>query len=80
MIGLQDLEEKSSADVDGVLEQVRVCEGVLAEEKKQHASTKEAMARLNQELDLVREDLIQERTKHREYIDVRNRSVCPHLL
>lgn len=68
---MQDLEEKSGVDMDGALEQVRVCEGVLAEEKKQHANTKEELARLNQEFEMVREDLVKERIKHREDVEVR---------
>ena len=56
--------------MDGALEQVRVCEGVLTEEKRQHAGTREELVQLNQELDIVREDLVRERTKHREDVDV----------
>lgn len=56
--------------MDAALEQVRVCEGVLAEEKQQHASTREEAARLSQELDMAREDLVRERTRHREDVDV----------
>ena len=59
-----------SVDVDGVLEQVRVCEGVLAEEKKQHVGTREEAMRASQELEMVREDLAKERTKHREDVEV----------
>ncbi len=67
---LQVLEEKAGADVESVLEQARLCEAVLGEEKKQHAGTRNEVARLNQELDMSREDLIKERTKHREDVDV----------
>ena len=56
--------------MDGVLEQVKVCEGVLAEEKQQHANTKQELARLGQELEMAREDLVRERTKHREDVEV----------
>ena len=52
--------------MDGVLEQVRVCEGVLAEEKRLHATTKEEVRRVSQELEIISEDLIKEKTKHRD--------------
>ena len=67
----QELEERSAADMDGVLEQVRVCEAVLTEEKRQHAKTKEEMARVGQELEIISEDLVREKTKHREDKEVR---------
>ena len=56
--------------MDGALEQIRVCEGVLVEEKQQHASSREEAVRLGQELDMVREDLVRERSRHREDLDV----------
>lgn len=68
---VQDLEEKSGVDLDGALEQVSVCEGVLAAEKQQHANTRQELAGVNQELEMAREDLVRERTKHREDVEVR---------
>lgn len=56
-----------------MLEQVRVCEGVLAEERKQHASAREDLTRLNQELEMIREDLFKEKTAHREDTSVSNK-------
>lgn len=56
--------------MDSMLEQVRVCEGVLAEEKQQHANTRQEVARLGQELEMAREDLVKERTRHREDVEV----------
>ena len=66
----QDLEEKSSIDMDGAMEQIKVCEGVLSEEKKQHTATRDELDRLNHELEMVREDLGKERTRHREDVEV----------
>ena len=65
--------------MDGVLEQVRVCEGVLAEEKRQHTKTKEEMGRLSQELEIVSEDLVKERTKHREDKEVGGNPQTPQF-
>lgn len=56
--------------MDGAMEQVRVCEGVLSVEKKQHTSTRDELDRLNHELEMVREDLGKERTRHREDVEV----------
>lgn len=56
--------------MDGMLEQVRVCEGVLAEEKQQHANTRQEVAKLGQELEMAGEDLVKERTRHREDVEV----------
>jgi hypothetical protein len=72
----QDFEEKSGQDMDSVLEQVRVCEGVLAEEKQQHSDTKLELSRMGQELEMTREDLARERTKRREEMQVGDASVC----
>lgn len=56
--------------MEGVLEELKVCEGVLTEERQRHASTRNDLSRLTQELEMVREDLVQERTTHREAIMV----------
>ncbi len=69
--GLQDLEERSGAELESVSEQVRVCEGVLEGERRQRLAVQEDMTRLTQEMQLLREDLDKERISHRENVQVR---------
>ena len=52
------------------MEQVRVCEGVLEEERRHRRAVQEEAARLTQELQLLREDLDRERSCHRENVQV----------
>ena len=53
-----------------MVEQVRVCEGVLDVERRQRVSAHEDLTRLGQELQLLREDLVRERNMHRGNMQV----------
>ncbi len=49
-------------EVGRLVEQVRVCEGVLAEERRGHTHTRSEATRLSQELEDLRESLLREKT------------------
>ena len=57
-------------ELESALEQVRVCEGVLEGERQQRLGAQEDVARLTQEMQLLREDLDRERSCHRENVQV----------
>lgn len=64
------MEDRYHGEVDGLSEQLRVCESVLEEEKRQHLATKQEVARLNQELEVSRDDWHQEKVTMLEQIKV----------
>lgn len=68
---MQDLEERSGAELESAAEQVRVCEGVLEGERRQRLAVQEDLTRMTQEMQLLREDLDKERNSHRENVQVR---------
>ena len=67
---VQELEERNVAEVESVVEQVRLCEGLLEGERLQKVSAHEDLTRQGQELQLLREDLVRERDTHRENMQV----------
>ena len=64
------MEDRYHGEVDSLSEQLRVCESVLEEEKRQHTTTKQEVARLNQELEVSRDDWHQEKATMLEQIKV----------
>ena len=64
------MDERHHGEVEELTEQVRVCEGVLAEEKKQHRTTQESLAQLKQELEIHRDELAREKTELMEQVKV----------
>ena len=64
------MEDRYHGEVDSLSEQLRVCESVLEEEKRQHTTAKQEVARLNQELEVSRDDWHQEKATMLEQIKV----------
>ncbi len=72
----QENDDRHSMEVGRLAEQVRVCEGVLAEERRGHTHTRGEVTRLTQELEDVRESLLREKTTTAELSQVRERGVA----
>ena len=53
-----------------LVEQVRVCEEVLAEERRAHTLTRGELTRLSQELEDTRESLLREKSTTAELLQV----------
>ena len=64
--------DRHSVEVGRLVEQVRVCEGVLAEERRTHTLTRGEVTRLSQELEDTRESLLREKTAAADILQVRN--------
>ncbi len=64
------MEDRYHGEVDGLSEQLRVCESILEEEKRQHTVAKQEIARLNQELEVSRDDWHQEKATMFEQVKV----------
>ena len=64
------MEDRYHGEVDSLSEQLRVCESVLGEEKRQHTSAQQEVSRLNQELEVCRDDWHQEKATLLEQIKV----------
>ena len=67
----QESDDRHSVEVGRLAEQVRVCEGVLAEERRGHTHTRGEVTRLTQELEDMRESLLREKTTTVELSQVR---------
>lgn len=67
---MQEMEERCHGEVDSLSEQLQVCESVLGEEKRLHSATQQEVSRLNQELELCRDDSRQEKAAMMEQIKV----------
>ena len=57
-------------EVGRLVEQVRVCEEVLSEERRAHTLTRGELTRLTQELEDTRESLLREKTTAAELLQV----------
>lgn len=64
------MEDRYHGEVDSLSEQLRVCESVLGEEKRQHMAIQQEVTRLNQELEVCRDDCHQEKAAMLEQIKV----------
>ena len=64
------MEERYHGEMDSLSEQLQVCESVLTEEKHQNAVAQQEVSRLNQELEVCRDDAIQEKSLILEQIKV----------
>ena len=64
------MEDRYHGEVDSLSEQLRVCESVLGEEKRLHTATQQEVSRLNQELEVCRDDSHQEKVSMLEQIKV----------
>ena len=67
----QEADDRHSSDAEGLLEQLRVCEAALVEERRLHASTREELARSSLEADQCRGDLLRERAAFSSQLQVR---------
>lgn len=72
----QEADDRHSVEMESLVEQVRVCEAVLGEERRQHALTQSEVTRLNQELEECKESLLREKTTTAEVLKVSMGSVC----
>ena len=57
-------------ELESLVQQVRVCESVLGEERRQHTFTQGEVIRLNQELEECKESLLREKTTTAEVLQV----------
>ena len=64
------MEERYHGEMDSLSEQLQVCESVLTEEKHRNAVTQQEISRLNQELEVCRDDALQEKSLRLEQIKV----------
>ena len=64
------MEERFHGEVDSLSEQLQVCESVLKEEKWLHTAAQQEVSRLKQELEVCRDDALQEKSSALEQIKV----------
>lgn len=64
------MEERYHGEMDSLSEQLQVCESVLTEEKHRNAVVQQEISRLNQELEVCRDDALQEKSLVLEQIKV----------
>ena len=65
------MEERFHGELDSLSEQLQMSESVLTEEKRLHTAAQQEVSRVNQELELCRDDALQEKTSMLEQIKVR---------
>ena len=64
------MEDRYHGELDSLSEQLQVCEGVLTEEKRMHSAAQQEVSKLNQELEICRDDFLQEKSSMLEQIKV----------
>ena len=71
----QEADDRHSLELESLVEQVRVCESVLSDERRQHAFTQGEVTRLNQELEDCKDSLLREKSTTTELLKVSVQSV-----